>query len=196
MSFFSVNPIITFLAARLISDWFWSASSYPISAYFLTPPKKDCAQACPGFWLVVVLSFQSKFFLSLPVREPAWRLTGFLPSLSSLAPAHPRFLRLSLAFKTERVASLGGHPARNFVLHALASSESCHWITYPSFFCKSLLSPSLIGRGSSEGAEPRLGLWRAAPSSLPPPPCPVRVRLPRQRPRFSRPPPTPPDRTP
>lgn len=133
MSFFSVNPIITFLAARLISDWFWSASSYPISAYFLTPPKKDCAQACPGFWLVVVLSFQSKFFLSLPVRDPAWRLTGLLPSLSSLTPAHPRFLRLSLVFKTERVASLGGHRARNFVLHALASKRVLSLDNLPVF---------------------------------------------------------------
>lgn len=41
---FSVNPIITFLAARLISDWFWSASSSPIPAYFLLLlPRGLCA---------------------------------------------------------------------------------------------------------------------------------------------------------
>jgi hypothetical protein len=89
---FSYRPIRTFLTARLNSDWFRKLAPIPFRPISYSSPYTDFAQACPGFWLVVVLSFLLKLFLSLPLTEPAWRLTGFSASPSSSHPAHHHFL--------------------------------------------------------------------------------------------------------
>lgn len=85
---FSYGPIRTFLTARLNSDWFRELDPIPFRPISYSSP----AQACPGFWLVVVLSFLPKLFLSLPLTDPAWVLTGFSASPSSSHPAHHHFL--------------------------------------------------------------------------------------------------------
>lgn len=147
--------------------------------------------------MVVVLSVLPKLFLSPPLTEPAWRLTGFPASPSSSHPAHHHFLSLQLVVKTERAAFLGGNQARNLVLHPLSERArlAIGWAARLSSASPSFLPPSL-GGAVDEGR----GLGRACGALLPPPypPLPVRsgfaclvsVRV------FPGPPPTPPDRTP
>jgi hypothetical protein len=93
-SLFSFNPIITFLTARLISDWFTLALSYPIPAYFLLSSQPGL---CPGMTRILVGRCSASPIKGLPIiiSQGARLADDWFLSKPIVVTSHPSLLPAS-----------------------------------------------------------------------------------------------------